>query len=149
MRLKPGTQPISIPLRRRSPKEREIEKKEMMRLLKLGVLEPSTSPWAAANVFVPKKDGGTRVTSDFRRLNSVTVTDAYPMEDIRSVLDWLGSKKIFFVFDLKDGIFQISLHKESREFTAIRTAIGLLQQTTAKYEKFPRYFPASCRCYFW
>ena len=69
----------------------------MQKLIELGVLEPSTSPWASNNVFVREKDGILRVTADFRALNEATVTDSYPMEDMRHVLDWLARKNIFLL----------------------------------------------------
>eukprot|EP00171_Calliarthron_tuberculosum_P002219 IDg2219t1 len=129
IKLKPGTEPICCPPRRRSPKEEELERQCMGRLLEIGVLEQAVSPWAANNVFVPKKDSGTRVTTDFRSLNNVTVTDAYPMEDVRDTIDWLARKRIFSAFDLKDGFYQVELDEESKPLTAVRTVIGLLQYT--------------------
>ena len=129
IKLKPGAEPVSCAARRRSPKEEELERTSMSRLVELGVLEQSISPWAANNVFVPKKDHGVRVTTDFRALNNVTVTDAYPMEDVRNTLDWLATKKIYSTFDLKDGFYQVELDVGSRPLTAVRTVLGLLQYT--------------------
>lgn len=120
---------MSEPIRRRSPKEEDTEGQAMEKLIVMGVLEPATSPWAANNVFVRKRDGSIRVTSDFRRLNDLTVTDSYPMEHVRDTLDWLASKSVFSVFDLKDGFYQVMLDPESRACTAIRTVLGLLQYT--------------------
>lgn len=125
--LKEGVKPICQPLRRRSPKEESVEREAMQKLLQMEVLEHAVSPWAANNVFVRKKDGGIRVTSDFRALNDATVTDTYPMEDVRNVLNWLAGKNVFSTFDLKDGFFQVELEEESKPLTAIRTVLGLLQ----------------------
>ena len=125
--LKDTAKPTCQPLRRRSPKEQDVEREAMLRLIELGVLEPSTSPWASNNVFVRKKDGSIRVTSDFRALNDATVTDSYPMEDMRQVLDWLSSKKVLSTFDLKDAFYQVELEEKSKPLTAIRTVVGLLQ----------------------
>jgi transposase InsO family protein len=122
-----NTKPICEPLRRRSPQELEVERKAMHSLLTSGIMEPSTSPWATHNVFVKKKDGTIRTTTDFRRLNSVTTADAYPMEDMGAAVEWLAEHRIFTVVDLKHGFFQIDLDQASREFTAVRTCLGLLQ----------------------
>lgn len=127
--LKEGARPIRQPLRKRSPKEQDVLREAMQKLIELGVLEPSKSPWASNNVFVRKKDGSIRVTADFRAMNNATVTDSYPMEDMRQVLDWLGSKKIFSTFDLKDAFYQVELEDHSKPLTALRTVIGLLQYT--------------------
>ena len=127
--LEKGAKPVCAPLRRRSPREEEMEREAMWKLLNIGVLEQAVSPWAANNVFVRKKDGRIRVISDFRALNAATVTDTYPMEDVRNTLDWLAGKKDFSTFDLKDGFFQVELDASSKPLTAIRTVLGLLQYT--------------------
>jgi Reverse transcriptase (RNA-dependent DNA polymerase) len=57
----------------------------------------------------------------------MTVSDTYPMENVRTTLDWLSGKKIFSTFDLKDGFFQIVLAEGSRPLTAVRTVMGLVQ----------------------
>jgi len=127
IRLKEGAEPVAIPIRRRSPAEEAAEKEMVLKLVGQGVLEKAESPWAAVNVFVAKKDGGTRATSDFRAVNDRIVSDTYPMEAVRETLDWLSSKKVFSTFDLKDGYFQVKLAEESRAITAIRTVLGLYQ----------------------
>lgn len=66
IKLKTGTNLICCPYTRRSPNEEDLERECMGRLLWIGVLENSNSPWAAINVFVPKKDHGVRVRADFR-----------------------------------------------------------------------------------
>ena len=89
--LRDGAAPYCAPIKRRSPKEEETERAMVAELVEKGVLEPSISPWAANNVFVPKKDGTIRCTSDFRELNARTVPDAYPMESVTETLDWVSS----------------------------------------------------------
>jgi hypothetical protein len=99
----------------------------MSELLKIGVMEASESAWARRNVFVKKKDGSYRTTTDFRRLNDVTTADPYPMENMSAAIEWLASRTIFSVVDLKQGFFQIDLEPQSRPLTAARTCLGLLQ----------------------
>jgi hypothetical protein len=120
---------------RRSPMEQEEERREMQGLLERGIVEPSESPYGTANVFVPKKalpdgtSGGLRVTADMRAVNSVTVGDAFPGEDIQTIVNWLAGKKWYSVADLRDGYWNAELAKESRPYTAVKTLIGLVQYT--------------------
>jgi hypothetical protein len=100
---------------------------------KNGIMEPSASPWAAANVFVPKNNGDPRTTTDFPLLNEMTVPDKYTMEDVRTTLDWLSGKKIFSTLDPMDGFFQVMLVEESRPLTTVRTVMGLMQ-----YRRLPK-----------
>lgn len=127
--LKPDVKPACKPVRRRSPKEEEVERAAMEKLVKMGVLEPAVSPWAANSFFVRKKDGGVRVTSDFSKLNDLTVTHSYLMENVQDTLDWLASKRIFSVFDLKDGFYRAEMDPSSKACAAIRTVLRLLQFT--------------------
>lgn len=73
-----------------------------------------------------KKDRDICVTSDFGRLNDLMVTNSYPVENVGDILKWLGSKGVLFVFDHKDGLFQVELHPAARKFTATQTALGIL-----------------------
>ena len=58
-------------------------------MLDRGVIEPSTSPWSSPIVLVTKKDGTKRFCMDYRKLNSVTVKDSYPIPRIDETLDSL------------------------------------------------------------
>ena len=55
-----------------------------------GVISPSASPWSSPIVLTPKQSfGGNelqyRLCDDFRQLNSVTVSGAYPMKPIDEI----------------------------------------------------------------
>jgi len=45
-------------------------------MLKKGVIQPSTSDWAACPVLVRKKDGNFRYCLEYRGLNNITTKDA-------------------------------------------------------------------------
>ena len=67
------------------------------------VIEPSSSPWASPIVLVQKKDGGVRFCVDYRRLNSLTKLDEFPLPCIDDTLDLLTGQKYFTTLDLAAG----------------------------------------------
>ncbi|KAL1248861.1 hypothetical protein QQF64_022179 [Cirrhinus molitorella] len=69
-------------------------------MLKLGVIEPSRSPWSSPIVMVPKPGGTLRFCSDFRRLNEVSEFDGYPMPRVDELLDRLGRARFISTLDL-------------------------------------------------
>ena len=92
-----------------------------------GQIEQSDSPWSAPVVLVTKKDGGTRFSVDYLRLNLVTVKDAYPLPRIDDTLDMLAGKQWFSTLDLASGYWQVSLSPDARCKTAFVTHSGLFQ----------------------
>ena len=65
--LDDGAQPVSQPPYRAVHRARAVEKTEIDRMLKEGVIEPFRSEWASPVVLVPKKDVTLRFCVDYRR----------------------------------------------------------------------------------
>lgn len=64
-----------------SPAIQQLIDKEVDRMLCLGVIEPSESPWASPVTLVQKPNKN-RLCLDFRKVNDVTVKLAYPIPNI-------------------------------------------------------------------
>ncbi|KAL1267343.1 hypothetical protein QQF64_032706, partial [Cirrhinus molitorella] len=84
-------------------------KTEVEYLLENGLAEPSFSPWSSPCLLVPKPDGTFRFCTDYRKVNSVTVPDSYPMPRMEDCIDSLGSAKFVTKLDLLKGYWQIPL----------------------------------------
>ena len=96
-------------------------------MLTEGQIEPSDSPWASPVVLVTKKDGSTRFCVDYRRLNSLTVKDAYPLPRIDDSLRLLGNQQWFSTMDLASRYWQVAMSPEAKRKAAFVTNEGLFQ----------------------
>lgn len=69
---------------RRLPLEKyAAAKKEFETMLEQGICQPSSSQWANPLHLVKKGNGDWRPCGDFRKLNSVTIPDKYPLPHIQ------------------------------------------------------------------
>jgi len=125
--LQPDTKPIRLAPYRVNPHKAELINQELNLMLEMGVIERSNSPWASPVVLVPKPDGSIRFCSDFRRLNSVTVPDAYPMPRIDDLIDRVGHAKYLTKIDLSRGYWQVPMEDESIPVSAFVTPHGHFQ----------------------
>jgi hypothetical protein len=98
--LKPGTPPIyKTPYRMASP-ELAVLKEHIKELLEKGFIYPSSSPWGAPVIFVPKKDGTQMLCVEYHALNEVTVKNKYPLPSIDDLFDQLHGACVFSKIDL-------------------------------------------------
>ena len=93
----------------------------------LGIVRRSDSPWASPLHVVPKADGTWRPCGDYRRLNTVTTDDRYPLPHIQDFNGRLSGMSIFSVVDLVKGFHQIPMAAEDIPKTAIITPFGLFE----------------------
>ncbi|KAG1955346.1 gag-pol fusion protein [Pimephales promelas] len=119
--------PIRQPVYRVPERLVPIMKQELEVMQKLEVIEPSVSEWNNPIVLVPKKDGSLRFCLDFRKLNSVSKFDPYPMPRVDDLIEKLGSAQYLTILDLCKGYWQVPLSPDSKEFTAFKTPFGHYQ----------------------
>jgi hypothetical protein len=125
--------PINIPQYRLSRVQNDVVAEEVQKMLSLGVIEPSVSPWNFPILVIPKKDGTLRFCADLRKLNERTVKDVYPFPDLQQTLDKLGQNLIFSTIDLKSGYWQVCIPPEDRPKTAFSTSKGHFQWVRAPF----------------
>lgn len=119
--------PVSQPYRRIPPTQYKEVRDHISELLKKGVIQESSSSYASPVVLVRKSDGSLRLCVDYRRLNSKTRRDAFPLPRIDESLDALSGARLFSTIDLASGYHQVALHERDRDKTAFTTPFGLYE----------------------
>ena len=120
--------PFKIAPYKIAPNKIEMIRKEIQEMIDKGVIVPSKSPYSSPIVMVPKKDGSIRMCIDYRRLNSDTVKDAYPLPRIGQTIDALQGAGFFSSLDLASGYWQIPVAAQDRHKTAFCTPDGGLYE---------------------
>lgn len=92
-----------------------------------GIIRESSSPWAAPIVLVQKKTGAWRFCVDYRKLNSVTKKDAFPLPRVEDSLTSLTQSAWYSTLDLASGYWQVQMEAADREKTAFTTPFGLFE----------------------
>ena len=88
--------------------------------------EVSYSRWAAPSVSVPKKDGQSRLCSDFKvTMNLVLEVDKYPLPKPDNLFATLAGSHKFMKLNLQQAYQQMPLDKTSKDLVTIYTHQGL------------------------
>ncbi|KAH9138868.1 hypothetical protein LEN26_005326 [Aphanomyces euteiches] len=119
--------PIKQAPYRVSQREGEIMEAEIKQYLELGLIRPSTSPWASPVLMIRKPDGSIRFCIDYRRLNEVTIKDSYPLPRIDDLLDVLGNAKYLSTMDGASGYWNVQMEEDSIPKTAFTCKFGLYE----------------------
>lgn len=143
--------PCVQPQRRLNPTLQEAVKKEVVKLLDAGIIYPiSDSHWVSPVQVVPKKGGmtvvvndnneliptrtttGWRVCIDYRKLNSATRKDHFPLPFMDQMLERLAGNEFYCFLDGYSGYFQIPIAPEDQEKTTFTCPYG-----TYAYRRMP------------
>jgi hypothetical protein len=94
--------------------------------IKLGVIEPSKSPWGAP-AFIVYRNGKPRMVVDLRRLNERVINDEYPLPKQEDILQTLTGAQWLTTLDALSGFTQLTMTPSASEKLAFRTHRGLWQ----------------------
>ncbi|VVA31533.1 PREDICTED: LOW QUALITY PROTEIN, partial [Prunus dulcis] len=137
--------------RRLNPNMKEVVRKEVIKLLNVGIIYPiSDSKWVSPVQVVPKKSGitvvkneanelvptrmttGWRVCIDYRKLNTATSKDHFPLPFIDQMLERLAGHSHYCFLDGYSGYNQIAIAPEDQEKTTFTCPFG-----TFAYRRMP------------
>ncbi|CAN6695182.1 unnamed protein product [Malus baccata var. baccata] len=149
--LEEGAKPTREAQRRLNPPMMEVVKKDIIKLLDCGVIYPiSDSRWVSPVQCVPKKSGvtvvdnaenelvpqhiqtGWRVCIDYRKLNTTTRKDHFPLPFIDQMLERLVGYAFYCFLDGYSGYNQIVIAPEDQEKTTFTCPFG-----TFAYRRMP------------
>ena len=141
--LEEDVKPSRQPQRRLNPIMKEVVKKEVLKLLDVGVIYPiADSKWVSPTQVVPKKSGvtivanenneliPTRVTSgwrvciDYRKLNDGTRKDHFPLPFVDQMLERVAGHEFYCFLDGYLGYNQIEIALEDQEKTTFICPFG-------------------------
>ena len=125
--LMPNSRPVTCAPYRLHPEKAKMVEKEIDEMLKLNIIERSSSPWASPIVLVPKPDGSIRLCTDYRRVNTLTVADPFPFPRIEDLVDKVGHAHFLTKVDMTRGYWQVPLDEDSVPVSAFVTPSGHFQ----------------------
>ena len=109
------------------PVKLEFLRKEIEYMLAHDIIEPSQSEWILPCLFVPKGDGTYCFCTDYRKVNSVTKSDSYPIPRVEDCIDCIGCSNYVTRFNLLKGFWQVPLSNRAKEISTFVTPHGFFQ----------------------
>ena len=94
-----------------------------------GYIRPSKSPYASPFFFIKKRDGKLRPVQDYRRLNSHTIKNQYPLPLIADLTNSFTGAHIFTKLDIRWGYNNVRIKEGDEYKAAFKTKYGLWEPT--------------------
>jgi hypothetical protein len=116
--------PSNRPAFRLSRAECEELETQVQVMLDVGWIQPSSSPYGAPVLFVPKPDDSMRMCIDYRALNKITIKNKFLLPRIEDLLDTLSGANCLSSLDLTSGYHQLRFSNSDISNTAFSTHFG-------------------------
>ena len=107
--------------------------KHILDMIEKGFIRPSKSKICSPLFFVGKKDGKERPVIDYRRLNSITELDRFPIPLLQEMIDKVQKAKLFSKVDIREGFYNIRVAEGDEWKAAFKTNSGLYEPTVMQF----------------
>lgn len=124
--LKPDAEPVIHPPRRAPIQLRDLIKKELERMIKLGVIRPVNEPtdWVSSITYVMKPDGTLRICLDPKNLNKNLKRPQHHTPTLEELTHKFANAKVFSKLDAKHGYWSMQLDPDSQLMTTFNSPFG-------------------------
>ncbi|GBM50242.1 Retrovirus-related Pol polyprotein from transposon 17.6 [Araneus ventricosus] len=102
-------------------------------MLNLGVIEVGESDFSSPLILVEAPGRDPRPCIDYRKLNSVTRAEYFPLSNIEERVEAVGSAKYITVNDLTKGYWQNLLSTQAQRYAAFSTPFGSYRPLTMPF----------------
>ena len=127
--LKPGMVFEGVRARRYAPDKMRVLRDWLDKMLKAGIVRPSTSTTSSPLLVVRDPSGKMRVTQDVTVLNNMMRTLQGSIPDIKVLLEKFKGKKYLSVVDLVKAYHQLPADERMRKLWAFSTPWGVYEYT--------------------
>jgi hypothetical protein len=101
--------------------------------LEKGYIRPSKSQYSSPFFFVGKKDGKSRPVIDYRKLNSFTIPNRYPLPLIQELVDKVQDARLFTKMDVRTRYNNIQIKEGDKYKAAFKMNMGLFENTVMPF----------------
>ena len=105
----------------------QFVKKFVEKHLKKRFIEASSAPCSSPIMLAVKPGGGVWFYVDYRRLNKLTVKDAYPIPLIEETLAQLKNAKVFTKIDIWQAFHKLWMAADSEDYTTFLCRFGVFK----------------------
>ncbi len=97
--------------------------------LEKGYIRESKSPYASSFFFIKKKDGKMRPVQDYRKINTLTIRNQYPLPLITDLIRDLSNAHIYTKLDVRWGYNDVHIREGDEKKAVFKTRYRLFEPT--------------------
>ena len=112
------SKPVKLPPYRLNPQKQAALDEELKYMLDNGLIKRAYSEWSSPVTLQPKPDGKIRLCVDFRKVNTLSTTDSFPLPRVDDSVDLVGRAKYITKVDLMKGYWQVPLTERAKKIAS-------------------------------